>query len=240
MSPLPTESVPLGSAANLRLKMGLVLGDVVGAGERLLRHPRVAQLYPEYLFFTHCIIRASVPVMQTALDRASCIGGEDPVAAGLAAYLGEHITEERHHDEWLLDDLDVLGGDRTALLARPPSPTVASLVGAQYYWILHHHPVAVMGYIALLEGYPPSAELIDGLIERTGHPPEAFRTLLAHGSLDEHHRLEFDQALDSLPLTAAHETIIGLSALHSTHTLARALNEVIDGAGGAGAPGRGE
>ncbi len=228
------QPAPPGSAASLRLKLGLVLGDVVEAGERLLHHPRVTDLYPEYLFFTHCIIRASVPVMQTALDRARTISSGDPVAAGVAAYLDEHIAEELHHDDWVLDDLDVLGGDRGALLARPPSPTVASLVGAQYYWIAHHHPVAVMGYIALLEGYPPSAELIDGLIDRTGHPPEAFRTLLAHGSLDEHHRLEFDRALDDLPLAAGHETIVGLSALHSAHTFARALNEVIDGAGDPG------
>lgn len=227
-------AVPGSAAASLRLKMGLVLGDVVQAGDRLLSHPRVAEVYADYLFFTHCIIRASVPVMQTAHTRALSIAAEEPVAAGLAAYLGEHIAEEMHHDDWVLDDLDVLGGDRDALLARAPSPTVASLVGAQYYWILHHHPVAIMGYIALLEGYPPSTSLIDALIDRTGHPPEAFRTLRAHGALDEHHRLEFDRALDALPLTAAHETIIGLSAMHSTHTFARALNEVLDAAGGDG------
>jgi len=231
MSQTGTQPAPAGSAARLRLKLGLVLGDVVNARDRLLNHPRVADLYPEYLFFTHCIIRASVPVMRCARDRALSIGVSDPVAAGLAAYLDEHIAEEMHHDDWVLDDLDVVGGDREALLARAPSPTVASLVGAQYYWILHHDPVAVMGYIALLEGYPPSTALIDRLIDRTGHPPEAFRTLLAHGALDEHHRLEFDRALDALPLSPAHETIIGLSAMHSTHTFARALAEVIDGAG---------
>ena len=40
-------------------------------------------------------------------------------------------------------------------IARPPAPAVAALVGAQYYWVLHHHPVALLGYIGLLEGYPP-------------------------------------------------------------------------------------
>jgi hypothetical protein len=32
-----------------------------------------------------------------------------------------------------------------------PSANVAALVGAQYYWILHHHPVALLGYMATLE-----------------------------------------------------------------------------------------
>ena len=35
--------------------------------------------------------------------------------------------------------------------------TAAALVGAQYYWIRHVHPVALLGYVMLLEGYPPSA-----------------------------------------------------------------------------------
>ena len=37
-----------------------------------------------------------------------------------------------------------------------PPPSVAGLVGSQYYWILHHHPVAFLGYVALMEGYPPT------------------------------------------------------------------------------------
>jgi len=41
-------------------------------------------------------------------------------------------------------------------------------VGAQYYWIHHFHPVALLGYIAVLEGRPPSPTLVEELIERTG------------------------------------------------------------------------
>ena len=29
-----------------------------------------------------------------------------------------------------------------------PSPAVAALVGSQYYWLLHHHPVALLGFVA--------------------------------------------------------------------------------------------
>ena len=86
-----------GSAATLRLKMGLVLADVVKAGERLLNHPRIPALYPEYLFLMHCIVRASVPVMEAAWDRALAME-DDPVLAGLVTYLDEHIAEEMHHD----------------------------------------------------------------------------------------------------------------------------------------------
>ena len=57
-------------------------------------------------------------------------------------------------------------------VARMPSPTVAALVGSQYYWIFHYHPVALLGFVALfVEGHPPTPQLIEVLNERTGFPP---------------------------------------------------------------------
>jgi hypothetical protein len=217
-----------GGAAVLRAKIGLVLGGLTAAGERLVHHPRVRELYPEYLFASHCIVRASVPLMEIARDRALALGDEDPVAAGLAAYLDDHIPEELDHDEWLLQDLELLHADRASVLARPPSATVASFVGAQYYWILHYHPVALMGYIALLEGYPPTPELIDRLVSATGYDRAAFRTLIAHATLDPEHRDEFDAALDALPLSAEQTTVVGVSALSSVGLMTRVVNEVVD------------
>jgi hypothetical protein len=215
----------------LRAKLGFVVPGLVAASERMNGHPRIRELYPEYLVVTHGVIRASVPLMEAARDRAVTLAETDPVAAGLADYLNTHIGEERDHDEWLVDDLAVLGRDRAAVLRRMPSPTVAAVVGAQYYWILHHDPVAVLGYIAILEGYPPSKELIEDLIARTGHPRRAFRTMLAHGVLDPRHRDDLDAAIDALPLMPEHEALIGVSALWSARMLTRMLEEVVDGRG---------
>jgi hypothetical protein len=220
-----------GNAERLRGALSLVFGEAVRAGERLLGDPRIRALYPEYLMTLHGVIRASVPLMETARARALELAPGDPVAAGLAEYLGEHIDEERDHDEWLLDDLEVIGVPRAAVLGRPPSATVASAVGAQYYWILHYHPVALLGWIGLLEGYPPDPAMIDGLEARTGYPPEAFRTLRAHAELDQDHGDELFDALDALPLTEAHSTVIGLNAMWSLHLLATAIDEVVDRAG---------
>ncbi len=192
------------------------------------------ELYPEFLFVSHCIIRASVPLMEAAGDQARIRASEDPVAAALAPYFESHAPEELHHDEWLLDDLEVIGGDRSAFLARPPSPTLAALVGSQYYWIFHHHPVALLGYIAAFEGYPPSVELIEELMARTGFERDAFRTLLKHAELDPGHAAELDELLDRLPLTDEHRAVMGLSAMHSTITYTRALDEMVEGLGGPG------
>jgi hypothetical protein len=154
----------------------------------------------------------------------------DAVAAGVAAYLARHIEEERDHDEWLLDDLEVLGVERSTVLAGVPSDTVASLVGSQYYWIRHVHPVGVLGYIAVMEGYPPSPDLVERLISASGYPREAFRTLAAHGELDPHHRAELEEAIDGLALTRSQETLLGLSAMTTVELLARSIEEVLEAA----------
>ena len=214
------------ASALLRRKISLVIPAFVRVGDRLVAHPRVRELYPEYLFTSHCVIRASVPLMETARDVAAARA--DPVSAALAPYLAHHVPEELDHDEWLLGDLEGLGYDRAVLLARPPSPAVASLVGAQYYWIHHFHPVALLGYIGLLEGYPPSLELIDTLQRRTGYDRAAFRTMIAHAELDPGHGAELDELLDTLPLTPEQSAVIGLSAMHTVDLYTRAIEELLE------------
>ena len=219
----------LSESQRLRAKMLLTLPALHAAGRRLWASDRIAELYPEYLFVTHGIIRASVPVMEAAQDRARALGAEgDRVAAGVAAYLAEHVEEERDHDAWLLDDIAELGLDRDAVLRRPPPPSVAAFVGAQYYWALHHHPVMIMGYIALLEGYPIEANEIARVRERTRYPPSAFRTLLKHGDLDPHHAAEFDSALDELPLDDADRAAVGLSALASIRMMTSVIEDLLE------------
>ena len=185
-------------------------------------------MWPEYLVQQHEIIRATVPLTKAALRCSQDLPDSDPLAAPLAAYLEEHVEEELDHDETLLDDLGLVGVERATVVAHMPSPTVAALVGAQYYWIVHYHPVTFLGFVALMEGYPPTQELIETLIARTGFPREAFRTYIEHGDLDPGHRDHLDETLDALPLTSGHETALGVSAISSAGLAARALAELLD------------
>ena len=59
-------------------------------------------------------------------------------------------------------------------LKRIPPPSAAALAGAQYYWIRHVHPVAILGFIAVLEGTPPDVEFFENLADRIGLPRQAF------------------------------------------------------------------
>jgi hypothetical protein len=172
-----------------------------------------------------------VPLTEAALRRSQELGGGDPLAAPLAEYLTEHVEEELDHDETLLGDLELLGIDRTSVIERMPSPDVAALVGQQYYWILHFHPIAFLGYVALMEGYPPTPELIETLVERTGFPREAFSTYVEHAELDPGHRDHLDRTIDSLPLQDRHEAALGISAIATATMAARSLEVIVEQGG---------
>jgi hypothetical protein len=209
----------------LRTKMELLLPSLAGQLSRLFAHPKIADLYPEYLFTLHCATRASVPLMEAALHRSEYLADSDPVAAALVVYLTRHIPEEMH-SHWLLEDLEVLGICRSSVHSRIPSPTLASFVGAQYYWIHHFHPVSLLGYMELAEGYPPTLEQLDDLQKSTGYPSEAFRSLRRHSHLDLEHRDDLHRVLDGLPLTPTQQELIGLSALHSIDLAASLIHDI--------------
>ena len=218
----PTES------ERLSRKLGVVLPELQRATHAFTEHPNPRGAYVEYLWAVYWIVRASVPLMQTALAEATALADHDLVAKALTAYLPEHIDEEMHHDEWLLEDVERLGIDRLVITDRAPSVAIATLVGPQYYWVQHAHPVALMGYIAVLEGNPPAVAAIDRLVDRTGFPPEAFRTLREHGALDPHHFDEFNRTLDALQLSAEQSGLIGASALYTVAAIARVFDDIVE------------
>jgi hypothetical protein len=211
----------------MRDKIALAVAPYTEACTALVHDPRLRELWPEYLVVQHQIIRATVPLTEAALERTRALSADDPLATPLAEYLVEHVDEERGHDETLLDDLAVLGVSREDVLARMPPPAVAALVGSQYYWLLHHHPVTFLGFVGVMEGYPPPAELVELLIDRTGFPREAFGTFAEHGELDPGHRDHLDRTLDALPLAPEHETAIGISALATLPLATRVLEELL-------------
>jgi hypothetical protein len=57
-------------------------------------------------------------------------------------------------------------------------------VGSQYYGFITGHPICLLGYSALLEGKPPTMNLIDKMQKLTEYPNTAFRTMVKHSNLD--------------------------------------------------------
>jgi hypothetical protein len=176
----------------------------------------------------HMIVRSAVPLLEAALAEARARSATDVVAAGLVDYLDCHVREEAGHDIWLLEDLQATGAQAQSPLERIPSPRVATFVGAQYYWLRHHHPVSLLGHIAVVEGYHPPAGFARRLCSVTGYPRLAFRAIERHETLDIRHRHDLYALIDSLPLGREHEEIIGVSALHTIEAGIGVLGDVYE------------
>jgi hypothetical protein len=186
-------------------------------------------IYPEvcieHIWVNQMVARATVPLMQDVVTIAETML-EDPVCKPLIKYMKRHIAEETDHDKWYANDLEFLGIPKDEMYARIPSPNVAALVGSQYYWLKHHHPVAFMGYIACLEVYHPTVEYVEELIAKSGLPAKGFSTIMEHAVIDSYHSKDIIETLNSLPLTEEHFKIIERSAFQTFRYVALILEDV--------------
>jgi hypothetical protein len=207
-------------------KIRLAEGRLNAASDEFWNHPELARLLPIFLVQLHRVMQAGLHLMQTARDRSLALP-DDPVARIVAPYLEQHILEEKDHDDWLLDDIGTLGITPAQVASTPPLPAVVSLLGAQYFWALHIHPVTVFGYLIVLEGYPPLAEQLEAIRKRTRLPKTAFRCLMAHADNDPHHIADLNRTLDSMPLSEEQQTYIALSAFHTIDAVASVFEELL-------------
>ncbi|WNI26333.1 iron-containing redox enzyme family protein [Streptomyces sp. ITFR-16] len=212
--------------AGLRAQLSLVQPVLRTAAARMWHADAgLPGRYRHYLRAMHQVIRASVPLMERAAARCEALP-HDPVAPPLARYLRAHAEEERGHDDWLLTDAAAAGTTPGALTAPTPPAHIAALVGAQYYWIEHSHPVALLGYIAVLEGNAPAPGLAARLARETGLPHAAFETVRLHADLDDGHSADLDRLIDRLPLDPAQRSLVAVSALHTVAALAELFDRI--------------
>ena len=209
----------------LKGKIELLRPQMQAAGARLWSHPRFPELYPWYLRALHGTIRASNQLLRLGEQVARELS-DDPAGEMLADYYAEHAEEEQDHDLWVLQDLEVLGFPNDVVLADVPSPTAAALPGSQYYWIQNYHPIALLGYLAVLER-PVDPEYFRNLARKHAIPEAAFRTLILHAELDEGHADHLDALVDRLPLSDNLEAMLGTSALCTAGGTAALFNEVV-------------
>ncbi|MFE5197972.1 iron-containing redox enzyme family protein [Streptomyces sp. NPDC056601] len=215
---------PLGE--RIKGKLALLQPTLSVASRQVLEYPDQASFYPWYIATMHGISRAAVPLMQAAV-RAVEARPDDEVSNPLRDYLMKHIPEELGHDEWALEDLEVIGVDRETVLGHIPSPSLAALVGAQYYWIEHVHPVAIMGYLAVMESNAPSPDAVRHLMNATRFPQAAFRSMEIHSRLDVRHSADVYEMLDGLETTDRHARLVAISAMSTTEALIQVITDLV-------------
>ncbi|MEO5580843.1 MAG: iron-containing redox enzyme family protein, partial [Gemmatimonadaceae bacterium] len=113
-------------------------------------------------------------------------------------------------------------------LPASPMPEVAELLGTQHFWILHTHPVAALAYFYVIEGNPPTVQMLDWMVETAGVPRDALRTFYRHATIDIEHGRELEDLVDSLPLTEAHQEMLAVSATTVLRQLARIMERHVN------------
>ncbi len=211
--------------AQFQLQTEIAVQSLSDLARQILSGPDLPDVFLAYLIALHGIIRASEPLLQAGADEAARrYQAGDDTCRGLAEYYAAHKLEERDHALWLLQDIQVLGVAPEQVLAHRPAAAIAALAGSQYYWIYHYHPGLLLGYLAVLEGYPLGSEQIARFQQATGYPEAAFRTLSKHGELDPGHGDDLNQVLANCRLDDAVFDGLTTSALLTCGYLADVLN----------------
>lgn len=223
----PTRHTALSNSRVLWQKIALAQPRLDDAAQRFWSSPRLGEQIRPFFLTLYAVVHGGLQLMHAAQRRSGELALRgDGSARGLSDYLSRHIGEERDHESWLLADMEHCGIDSKLAQSRVAAGSVAALLGAQQYWIENEHPVAYLGYLAVIEGNPPSRHHIAEIQQRTGLKDEAFRTMREHADADAGHSAELRAVIDGLPVTDRQQQLIAFSAFETIHGLSRVFDEL--------------
>jgi len=148
------------------------------------------ELYLDFLTQAYHHVKHTCPLLETA--KKLC-GPDDKL---LKDALEEYIDEEIGHDEWILDDIEHLGGDRDAVRNGDARLPCRVMVSHAYYGIEHDTPYCLLGMVHVLEGMSVSLahHARDSIMKSFGldkvgaeDSPKGYTYLSTHGALDVSH-----------------------------------------------------
>jgi thiaminase len=141
------------------------------------------ETYLAYLHQAYHHVKHTTPLLMACGARV----GEDK--EWLREALAEYIEEELGHQEWILNDIEAMGGDKEA--ARHSEPTMATeLMTAYAYDFIHRrNPVGFFGMVYVLEGTSVTiaTEIAETLMKSLNLKRNCFSYLTSHGALDLSH-----------------------------------------------------
>lgn len=135
-------------------------------------------------------------------------------------FLYEHMREESGHEQWVMNDLEAVGVNRSTLLAYQPSPHVLGQVGYNYWAADRRDPCSVLGMLYTLEVIASVyggtfAEAIRHSLLLEGERGVSF--ISSHATMDAEHMAELRQVLNTVDDEAAREAIVESTLLNFHH-----------------------
>jgi pyrroloquinoline quinone (PQQ) biosynthesis protein C len=153
--------------------------------------------------------------------------------AWLRAAIGQYITEETGHEEWILADIAASGGDADAVRRSAPAPATELMVAYAYDYVARRNPVGFFGMVHVLEGTSQAlaSYAARAMRDSLGLPPEAFTYLSSHGALDQEHVRFFAGLMDRLDAAADRDAVV-----HVATMIYRLYGDIFRALPGFGAP----
>jgi Iron-containing redox enzyme len=163
--------------------------------QETLRRGAPMNVYLDFLTQAYHHVKHTAPLMGLAASR--CGPGDRIYQSELFDYL----AEERGHEEWILDDINALGGDSEAVRGGSPRFPCKIMVGHAYYLIEHISPYGLLGMIHVLEGISVTlaAKAVTAIRRSLQIASQnGFKYLTTHGELDADHTKRFERLLNGI------------------------------------------
>ncbi|HVC13019.1 MAG TPA: iron-containing redox enzyme family protein [Burkholderiales bacterium] len=172
----------------------------------MIHHGLTPLEYKAFLNDLYHIVWHFCPIMATAASRC------DDRFRGVRYELYERIEEEKGHETWVLEDLEAVGGDVAAAVARPPSVPTQAMIGFNYFAAERVHPCSVLGMLYALEVIASvyAGRVSESIARAIGRDVDSggFKFLSSHSSMDMDHVAKLNVLLKTVEEPAAQEAII--------------------------------
>lgn len=162
--------------------------------------------YRAFLHDLYHIVWHFCPIMAAAASRL------DDRYRQVRYELYERISEEKGHEAWVLEDIEVVGGDVAGARANPPSAPVQAMIAFNYHAAERFHPCSVLGMLYMLEVVSSvyAGRVSDSIARAIGRDVDSggFKFLSSHSSMDQDHVAKLNVLLKTVEGTDAQESII--------------------------------
>jgi pyrroloquinoline quinone (PQQ) biosynthesis protein C len=184
-----------------------------GERARLIAAPIIIEAFSgrvsraQYLAFltqAYHHVRHTVPLLM------SCGGRLPARLEWLREAVAHYITEELGHQEWILNDIAIAGGDAEAVRHGQPAFETELMVSYAYDTIQRRNPVGFFGMVYVLESTSVAlaSQVAAVLSPSLDLPKKAFTYLSSHGSLDISHMDDFRALVNRLDDPADRAAVI--------------------------------
>ncbi len=180
--------------------------EAVPKVHEMVNHGLSLAEYRAFLHDLYHIVWNFCPIMAAAASRL------DDRFRGVRYDLYRRIQEEQGHENWVLEDIEAVGGDVARARAEAPSPPTQAMIAFNYHMADRSHPCSVLGMLYTLEVVASvyGGRVADSIARALGREVDAggFKFLSSHATMDADHVAEMNVLVKTIEDPVAQQSVI--------------------------------